>query len=150
MRFWSFALVACGFPLTVGMTAPGGEDKDDVKQIQGTWIVDPATYAEVKDEEALKELLKESKAIRITFDGDAFTMKHPPANEEKGTFRLDPDKKPKQIDFGEGAKGIYELEGDALKLCWDQQAKTNGRPAKFSLHQEKETVHYFVLRREKK
>jgi uncharacterized protein (TIGR03067 family) len=79
-----------------------------------------------------------------------FTIKHPPANEEKGLFRLDPAKKPKQIDMSDGVKGVYELVEDTLKLCWDQQAKTNGRPTKFSLRQEKDSVHYFVLKREKK
>jgi uncharacterized protein (TIGR03067 family) len=77
-------------------------------------------------------------------------LKHPPANQEKGGFRLDPTKKPKQIDMSDAARGIYELEGDTLKLCWDQRATTNGRPTKFAHDKDKDTVHYFVLKREKK
>jgi uncharacterized protein (TIGR03067 family) len=151
MRFWSFAVLACVFALAIGRCVRGGDDKDDdVKGIQGTWLVDPATFAEVKDKEALKEALKGSQDVRIIFEGDKYTMKHPPGNEEKGAFRLDPSKKPKEIDFGDRANGIYELEGDTLKLCWDQQGKTNGRPTKFSLKQDKDSVHYFVLKREKK
>jgi uncharacterized protein (TIGR03067 family) len=151
MRCWFFALVACTFCLAMDASRlRGGDTDDDGKRIQGTWVVDPATFAEVKDEEARKEALKESRAVRITFQGDTFTMKHPPANEEKVRFRLDPSKKPKEIDFGQGARGIYELEGETLKLCWDQQGKANGRPTKFSLRQKNDSVHYFVLKREKK
>jgi uncharacterized protein (TIGR03067 family) len=151
MRFLSFALPACVFALAIMMSSPGAAGKtDDTKLIQGTWVVDSGTYAEVKDEKARKEALEASNSVRIIFDGESCIMKHPPGNEEKVFFRLDSAKKPKQIDFGEGAKGIYELEGDTLKLCWDQQAKTNGRPTKFSLRQEKESVNYFILKREKK
>lgn len=145
MPFLSFVLCACGFSLAITMSAPGGSEKnDDMKRIQGTWVVDPATYAEVKD----KEVLEEIKAIRFIFEGDTCTMKHPPGNTEKFRFHLDPAKQPRQIDMSDGVKGIYELDGETLKLCWDQQAKTNGRPTKFSLRQEKASVHYFVLKRE--
>jgi uncharacterized protein (TIGR03067 family) len=151
MRSSLLALLACGLWLAVGMFAPGrGDRDDDAKRIQGTWVVDPATFAEVKDERTRKEALERSKSVRIIFEGDTFTMKHPPGNEETGPFRLDPTKKPKQIDFTDQAKGIYELKADMLKLCWDQQGKANGRPTTFSLRQPKETVHYLVLRREKK
>jgi uncharacterized protein (TIGR03067 family) len=150
MRSWSFALLACGLSLAVGALAPAGDEKDDdMKRIQGTWVVDPVTYKDVKDKEVLKEVLKAAESMRFIFEGDTFTLKHPPDNEEKGGFRLDPTKKPKQIDMRDGAQGIYELEGDTLKLCWDQQAKTNGRPTKFA-HDKKDSVHYFVLKREKK
>jgi uncharacterized protein (TIGR03067 family) len=150
MRFFSLTLLACGLCLSLGMAAPAADDKDDTKQIQGTWVVDPATFAEVKDEKTRKEAIKQSKSVRIIFEGDNFTLKHPPGNEEKGEFRLDPSKKPKHIDLGGGVQGIYELKGGTLKLCWDQQSKTNGRPTKFSLRQDKDTVHYFVLKRAEK
>jgi len=52
------------------------------------------------------------KAVRVIFDGNSVTFKHPPGNEEKGPFRLNPTKKPKQIDFGDAARGIYELKED--------------------------------------
>jgi uncharacterized protein (TIGR03067 family) len=95
--------------------------------------------------------------MRFVFDGNTFTIKHPPGpqpfengREERSFFRLDPTKKAKQIHMSDAARGIYELEGDTLKLCWDQHAKTNGRPIRFSLRQEKESAHCFVLKREKK
>jgi uncharacterized protein (TIGR03067 family) len=151
MRISSLALLACGVCLSAVVSTPAaGEKDDDMKRLQGTWVVDPATFEEVKDEAVRKEVLKDSQAIRITFAGDTFTLKHPPANDEKSMFRVDPSKNPKEIDMGDGVKGIYELDGDRLKLCWDQQGKVNGRPTKFSLRQGKDTIHYFVLKREKK
>jgi hypothetical protein len=43
-----------------------------------------------------------------------------------------------------------ELKRDTLKLCWDQQAKENGRPTQFVRDKGKTSVHYLVLKREKK
>ncbi len=122
------------------------DDTGDVKRLQGTWVVDPAMYKDVKDHEAVKAL----KAIRVVFQGDSVTFKHPPGNEETGPFRLDPTRTPKQIDLIDAARGIYELRGNSLKLCWDQRGKANGRPTKFAHDKAKETVHYLLLKREKK
>jgi uncharacterized protein (TIGR03067 family) len=126
------------------------EKDDDAKRIQGTWVVDPAVYKDVKD----KEVLKEMKAVRVIFAGDSFTMKHPPGNEEKGSFRLDTSKKPKQIDLssrgGGKAQGIYELGKDNLKLCWTREFKTRGRPTRFAHAKEGNDPFLLVLIREKK
>jgi uncharacterized protein (TIGR03067 family) len=136
---------------------PADDKDDDAKKIQGTWVVDPSTFKGIEDKETLKEVLKEAEWIRFIFEGDTFTMKHPPGpppfekgREEKGGYRLDPTKNPKQIDLIDSARGIYELDGDTLKLCWDQRGKDNGRPTKFAWDKDKDTVHYYVLKREKK
>jgi uncharacterized protein (TIGR03067 family) len=135
-----------GLSLAVGVLASAGDAKEDATKLQGTWAVDPAMYKEVKDEEAVKAM----KAVRVIFEGDTVTFKHPPGNEEKAGFHLDPTRKPKQIDMSNGVQGIYELKGDSLRLCWDQQAKTNGRPTKFAHDKDKASVHYLILKREKK
>ncbi len=151
MRFWSFALLACGLSLAIGTFAPGrGGKDDDAKQIQGTWAIDPAMYKNVGDKEAIELLVALSKEMRVVFDGDSVTFHSPPGKEQKARFRLDSTKKPKQFDLSDEEKGIYELEGDTLKLCWDHEAKTNGRPTKFAHDEDKDSVHYFVLKREKK
>jgi uncharacterized protein (TIGR03067 family) len=104
-------------------------------------------YKDVKDEEAIQSL----KAVRVIFAGEFVTFKHPPGNEEKGGFRLDPSKKPKHIDLSDGVKGIYELEGDALKLYWDKQAKKRGRPMTFPTKPATDPELFFLLlKREKK
>jgi uncharacterized protein (TIGR03067 family) len=71
-----------------------------------------------------------------------------------GTFVLDPGKKPKTIDikFTEGPEkgntslGIYELDGDTLKICLTITAKD--RPTEFAA--KAKSGHGFeVLKREK-
>jgi uncharacterized protein (TIGR03067 family) len=101
-----------------------------------------------------KEIVKELAAVRVVFAGDRCTFEHPPGNEEKGTFRLRPSKKPKQIDLlGERgplqAQGIYELEKDRLKLCWDRQFKTRGRPTRFANGKDGQDPFLLVLVRQK-
>src|SRR5205823_12704263 len=57
----------------------------------------------------------------------------------EGIYHLDPSKSPKQIDFtilGEVKKtglGIYQLDGDTLKLCLSiDPAKVDQRPKEFA------------------
>ncbi len=71
---------------------------------------------------------------------------------KKGTFKLDPSKKPKAMDLTLEKKGkketalfIYELDGDNLKLCW---RKPGGkRPTHFT---SKDTGGLMILKRNKK
>jgi uncharacterized protein (TIGR03067 family) len=143
--------VGLTFTLVLGVVSmtPAADEADDAKLIQGTWVVDPAVYKDVKD----KEVIKEMKAVRVIFAGDSFTMKHPPGNEEKGAFRLDPSRKPKQIDLTNRlgkAQGIYELGQDRLKLCWTREFEKRGRPTKFAHAKEGNDPFLLVLIREKK
>ena len=146
MRVLSLAVMAIGLPLAAPAALAGDDKGDDAKRLQGTWVIDPATYKDEKD----PEIVKQMKAVQIIFDGDTLTVRRPPGNEEKGGFALDPSKEPKQIDLSDNAKGIYELDGDTLKLCWDADAKANGRPAKFAADRAKDRVINLVLIREAK
>jgi uncharacterized protein (TIGR03067 family) len=151
MRPLWFGVVACVVWVAGAGTVPADDKDDDAKAMQGTWVVDPATYKDVKDEEVVKEM----KAVRVIIENNTFTMKHPPGNEEKGTYRFDASKKPKQIDlYGDmgqlQAQGIYELDKDRLKLCWDRQFKTRGRPTKFAAGMKGDEPFLIVLVREKK
>ena len=151
MRLLLFVGLTFTLVLDVVSMVPAGDETDDAKLIQGTWVVDPDVYKDVKD----KEVVNEMKAVRIVFEGDSCTFKHPPSNEEKGPFRLDPSKKPKQIDLLSDmgkvqAQGIYELGKDRLKLCWTKELKTRGRPTKFAHAKEGNDPFLLVLSREKK
>jgi uncharacterized protein (TIGR03067 family) len=151
MRSATFVKTASLLWLAFATPVPAADDKeDDKKSIQGTWVVDPEVYKNVKD----KEVVKEMKAVRVVIGDGSFTFKHPPGNEEKGSLRLNPSKKPKEIDLlGEQgevkAQGIYELEKDSLKLCWDREFKTRGRPTKFAQGKEGNEPFLLVLIREK-
>jgi len=151
------AIAWLGFAL--GLSAAGAPpvDTGDAKAIQGTWMVDRATFDGIPEKDVPPDLVKETTAMRFTFRSDEMTIKHPPGpppfekgRKEKSAYRLDPSKNPKQIDLSDSARGIYELKGDTLKLCWDIRGKKNGRPTKFGFDKDQATVVYYVLKREKK
>jgi uncharacterized protein (TIGR03067 family) len=144
-----------GLALALSVTGVLAADTDDDRAIEGTWVVDPATFDGAPDKDEVEKLLKELRQMRITFRDHEMTIKHPPepppferGREEKSAFRLDPSTSPKRFDLSDSARGIYELKGDTLKLCWDLRGKENGRPTRFGF--DKATVVYYVLKRMKK
>ncbi|MFO1004953.1 MAG: M56 family metallopeptidase [Planctomycetaceae bacterium] len=109
-------------------------EKADLEKIQGTW---KAVEAQEKREATAKEL--EEMNIRFTFTGDKLKLqKVQPDHKEMetgGVFALNTSTNPKQIDFGIyrgkellNAQGIYELDGDSLKICFGEK-----RPTKFKI-----------------
>jgi uncharacterized protein (TIGR03067 family) len=78
--------------------------------------------------------------LRLVVKGDKMTATDLRANKSlgEGTFKIDPSKKIKEIDssgtvMGAGKSrsypGIYEIQGDTLKWCVDNQGKA--RPTDF-------------------
>lgn len=135
--------------------------KKELEKFQGTWVVESA---KVKGEE-----FEDMKGKKIAFDGDRFTLVG--KADKKTTVKLDPSKNPRQFDLidpefankkREPIPGIYEIEGDSLKLAVAEASgttKTDGtgkiieetfmvgkRPTSFD---GKEGI-VFVLKREKK
>ncbi len=120
----------------------------DRDRLQGTWKV-------VRMEHAGKKVPADQFAdLRIVISGNELTGKEGDQVRERFTFTLDPAKKPRTIDTtaiegpakGETARGIYELDGDTLKLCVSEKGKE--RPAEFATKTGTDRV-LFVLRREK-
>src|SRR5438105_5280467 len=119
---------------TLGLTASGGtgartDDKADVekelKKFQGTW-----TFESV--EAGGKEVpAAEFTGIRVTFEGNKYTVKKGDEVIQAATHKLDPSKSPKTLDVtvAEGPNngavmlGIYEISGDTLKVCFDPEGK---------------------------
>jgi RNA polymerase sigma-70 factor (ECF subfamily) len=122
-----------------------GKGKGDKEKIQGTWVIESAKMGG-KD---LPE--EETKGMKMVFAGDKVTVTLK-GEDKEGTFKLDPSKKPKEIDVEiKGApnagEGIYQLEGDKLTLCIDDAGKQ--RPTEFK--SEEGTRHgLIVLKREAK
>ena len=125
---------------TLGLTASGGtgaraDDKADVekelKKFQGTWTFESVEAG------GKKAPPDELKGLTITFAGDKFTVKKGDELIQAGTQKIDPSKSPKTIDvrmtegLNKGAVmlGIYEIDGDTLKVCFDPQGKK--RPTEF-------------------
>jgi uncharacterized protein (TIGR03067 family) len=107
------------------------EDKKgkDEEAIVGTW------KAEKFDDGSGKELPAELVAqFRFTFKKDGkLTVANPGGKEKDGEYKLDPAAKTKAIDIlVKGDKdtiGVYELDGDTLKISMIADSKT--RPTEF-------------------
>ncbi len=106
--------------------AEGPQVKTDLEALQGQWtLVSGELFGQQMADLALKQfkMIVKANAIELTEEGQP----------GKGTFKLEPNKSPKQIDltltFDEtpnsiGGKwdycGIYELNGDTLKLSYNR------------------------------
>jgi uncharacterized protein (TIGR03067 family) len=120
-------------------------DKKDTDLIQGKWSL---VSFERGDESKPAE---EIKKVKITFDGNILTI-NDGDKDDKATFKIDPDKKPKTIDITpekekDKVAGIYELKGDDLKICFGKPGEE--RPTKFGPKGVKGQT-LIVLKREKK
>jgi len=105
MRGISFGMVAVGLLAITGLSS-GGDDKKaaaDLKKLQGTWQF-------LSQSVGGKDRPKEDVArLTITFAGDKWTVRDGDKLVQAGTHKLDPSKKPNQVDAivtdGEGKGG---------------------------------------------
>jgi uncharacterized protein (TIGR03067 family) len=103
----------------------------DGDRIQGTWTVTSS------EREGKKEPGTEKDPLQLEFAADTFRFLLPAGARHKQPYKLDPSKKPKTIDWLDGGKngpskpllGIYELDGDTLKICWGKEG--GERPQEF-------------------
>jgi uncharacterized protein (TIGR03067 family) len=113
------------------------QSKKDRAALQGEWEI---VSAESNGEPPPPGLLD---GARFAFSGDKLTLLG-----KEGTFELDASKSPRQIDFVRGKSrqiGIYELDGDSLKLC---VRPADDRPKE--LKTKSRTDHsLFILKRKK-
>ncbi|HEV3443941.1 MAG TPA: TIGR03067 domain-containing protein [Gemmataceae bacterium] len=107
------------------------ESKKDQETIQGDWAQQSMVVdgAKVPDDEA--------QALFRSMKDDKYTIYQFKKVIGKGTFKLDASRKPKTIDATTTAGGrsltllgVYELDGDTLKLCFAPPAKP--RPSDFT------------------
>jgi uncharacterized protein (TIGR03067 family) len=133
-------------PLVVTLFLGAQAAQKDEEKMQGTWTV---VSAEKDGARAPEEAIQ---GMKVVIQGKELTIQHKGRNE-KLTFKLDASKKPKVIDMthprdkGENVPGIYELDGNNLKMCW---RKGGGeRPTKFAA-EAKSGLMMMVLKREKK
>lgn len=120
-----------------------------LKAMAGTWAFESHVMG---GEKAPPEALK---ALVITFEGDKFVVKMGDKVVQAGTNSVATGKKPHTVDSivteGEGKgttmKGILELDGDTMKVCFDTSGKT--RPEKYESPAKSEMVS-LVLKRVKK
>ena len=136
MRLHAIAILGLGCLVpasTVG--AAGAQDdtsKKEMKKLEGTWatVSIEAAGQKVTDEDKIK-------TRKLTTKGEKYTLK---VGDEtvQGTIKINATKKPKTIDVkpdsgtnkGKTLLGIYELDGDSLKICLALPDKD--RPAAFA------------------
>jgi uncharacterized protein (TIGR03067 family) len=124
--------------LLAAAAAPGGDaqppDKgirEELQRLQGSWQI------EMLEEDGEKLSADDLKGRSILFGKDAFFLRRNNAVVQIGLLKLDPTKSPKTANAiilqgdhkGDIMLGIYELQGDNLKICFDKEGQE--RPKEF-------------------
>ena len=142
MRSCLFTLLTAGFLL--GAAGAQDDAKGDHEKIQGTWKV---VSAEDSGRKAPDEAVKNMKWV-ITKDTITYKFGD---KTTKWSYKLDATKKPKWIDLTEGDRtmlGIYELDGDNLKICFPEGRKGE-RSTAFESKPDSVNDILIILKREK-
>ena len=135
MRALCRTIVGIAFLAAGGTLLSGGQKEavdSDLKKIQGTWQF---VSHEMKGKQTPPEQVAK---LKISFTGDKWSVTEDGKEVQAGTQKLDPSKKPPQVDAVviEGGRkgvtmlGIYEIKGDTLKVCFDPEGKE--RPTSFA------------------
>ena len=125
MKMYFPAIVTGGMFIALGFASPD-EAKQQAEKLQGVWGA--ISYVQDGQGEGEKVAPQESP-VRWVFKGDKVTFR---ADVEEasanGSFKLDPSKTPQAIDVlfpaapgekkGQAILGIYELDGDTLRICY--------------------------------
>jgi uncharacterized protein (TIGR03067 family) len=105
-------------------------DAQDLAKMQGDWMVVSITR------DGMKLTNDEAQTLFRTVTGDKYTVFNFNKPVSKGTFKIDSTKKPKTIDSTPSGRakaptilGIYEFDGDTLKVC--NAAPGEPRPTSF-------------------
>jgi uncharacterized protein (TIGR03067 family) len=142
MRIKGVVLMAVLFA-SAGVVA-GGDAAKEQKKFEGTWSI---ASAQKGGKEAPGEELKQ---LRFTFSGNKLKLTFGEKSME-GNFKVDPSKKPAQIDVtmqDKTAEGIYQFKDGMLELCINEPGM-GGRPTEFKSKEGTMTT-VIVLKREKK
>jgi uncharacterized protein (TIGR03067 family) len=144
--------------LTIACLVAAAAEQDDaakleMKKLQGAWKT-VAVESEGQKIEPPAEL-----ASTVVIKGDTYTVTAVTETGQKVvselTFRVGHKKNPKEIDFttaagpdkGKRIKGIYQLKGDTLQVCFNPK-KDGERPTAFTT-KAGSSVRLNIFKREK-
>jgi uncharacterized protein (TIGR03067 family) len=130
-------IVLVALACVVGIAASGARSDEtadvekEVKKFQGAWSFESVEAG------GQKLPADDFKGVVLTFEGQKHTVRKDNEVLQVGTQKLDPSKSPKTIDVtmtegpnkGTVMLGIYEIDGDTLKVCFDPEGKK--RPTEF-------------------
>jgi len=133
------------------------EPRRDKEKIQGTWKF--VAFKALGAAELLPPEILTTAKIVIMADKMAWDVGK---EDTEMKYMIDPTKKPKTIDLfadlvlkdgkvvdkGRVLPGIYSLENDELKLCWDANGKS--RPTEFTTKGKDQDLRLLILKRQKK
>jgi RNA polymerase sigma factor (sigma-70 family) len=114
---------------------PDDTASSDRLQINGVWALVTRESGGKKETPTDEEVKKGDG--RLTISGGRFTLMENGGSRD-GTFKINPDRSPRQIDLGLAAepdeipgvvlRGIYTLDKDRLTICYNNPARDFGMP----------------------
>jgi uncharacterized protein (TIGR03067 family) len=139
--------VALFLVLSFACLSRGDEAKQGAKSMDGTWL---PSAAELGGEKVPDEV---RKTIKLVIDDGKYAVTVG-KNADRGTVKIDPSKKPKEMDIigtegpnkGKTILAIYEMTDDTLRICYDLSGKA--RPSEFKT--AKDTNLYLVTYKREK
>jgi uncharacterized protein (TIGR03067 family) len=152
MTRYAMTLLTVGLVLVISQAR--ADDKEDKEKLQGEWLADSLE----KNGKNEKQTKGDDYYHTIKIEGDKYHTIVPIWGDQVATFALDSSEKPKTIDiiyksFGQRGrletsvrKGLYELDGDTLKICI-RFANEKDRPVEFK---SKGNVYVITFKRVKK
>jgi RNA polymerase sigma factor (sigma-70 family) len=106
---------------------PADKGKDDKEAIQGTWQLSGVERGGKEAPDNDNDEAKKIKSTKWVVTADKITFAMPGQEDQNASYKLDPTKKPKEIDLtpldgpanekGKTGRAIYSLDGDVLKIC---------------------------------
>ncbi|MCI0377519.1 MAG: TIGR03067 domain-containing protein [Gemmataceae bacterium] len=139
-----FVLVGLFSSLSIALAGAQEAVEKEKKNLQGLWT---AVGHEEDGKKAIGPRARLLDGMSWEFKGDAFIWRAEMHIELQGTYKIDPGKKPKQIDLADPDRrkanyvGIYEVEGDTLRIRFHEDKEA--RPKTFTT--EKGTRNHFLL-----